>query len=241
MGILDTTHLRHARAKIHRVKMDVLEKYEETVEKPIAIQKSGIGDKTALTDRLNDPNNWIGTDDDNPWMRWRIKIKAWFAFSDKSPQGLGASFVFFPFTYLFPFTVWFTGLSWWYLFPIAVIPVARKWRSTPKILWAKKWGGYWRWEHVGNDSDESTARDNPKESSMPPGFYISRIQPWTRACVILFWPFCVVAWFYPNKEGMGTPYGVSAIKDSEIGFYRGWHYDDDGIFWGDGAGGPNFK
>jgi hypothetical protein len=202
----------------------------------------GIGDKTALSARLNDPATWKGTDDDVWYMRWRIRIKAWFAFSHRSPEGIAFSFVFFPLTYLMPFTIWFTGWSWWYLFPSIVIPVTRKWRMKPKVLWGKKWGGYWRWESVGNLPDGSTATDDPRNfDSMETDFYLSRIQPWTRGAIIIFWPLCGVVHFFPKKEDVGTPDRLMHRRESEWYFYRGWHFDDDLTFWGDGAAGPNFK
>lgn len=202
----------------------------------------GILDSTALDNRLNDPANWKGTDDDTWLMRWRIKIKAWFAFSSRSPKGLAFSFVFFPLIYLAPFTIWFTGRSWWYLLPVAIIPVFRKWRLTPKILWAKKWGGYWRWEDSGDGPDIRTHVDDPHQLDVPAGYYLSRIQEWSRASVILFWPFCLVVHVFPYREDVGDPVsGRDPKQDAEIFFYRGWHYDDDCTFWGDGAAGPNFK
>ena len=75
----------------------------------------GIADRTALPARLLDPANWKGTDDDNRWMRWRIKVKHWFAFSSLSPKGLAWSFVILP--------------LYWINIPIFIIPVARKWRT----------------------------------------------------------------------------------------------------------------
>lgn len=184
----------------------------------------GIFDKTALTDRLNDPDNWKGTDDDTPLMRWRIRIKHWFAFSNRSEKGITASFVFFPFLWVFPFTIWFTGWSWWYLFPIAIIPVARKWRKKPKVLWAKKWGGMWRWESLGDAPEQWTTENNPKNFDMIDGdLYFSRVQNKTDACIAIIWPLLVV------------------VHWKKIFFYRGWHFDDDLIYWGDGAGGPNIK
>jgi len=206
------------------------------------IKTAGIGDKTALNDRLNDPANWKGTDDDNWLMRWRIYIKHWFAFSNKSPQGITASFLFFPLMWFFPLTVWFTGFSWWYLFPIAIIPVARKWRKKPKVIWGRKWGGYWRWEHTGDLADDFTATDDARIHDVDESdYYLSRIQPWCRASIIIFWPLCIVGHFYQDRFDVGTVGGPKPEEKAEIYFYRGWHFDKDLIFWGDGAAGPNFK
>lgn len=44
--------------------------------------------KTALPTRLLNPATWIGTDDDNKWMRWRIPLKWLFAFGPRSSHWL---------------------------------------------------------------------------------------------------------------------------------------------------------
>lgn len=220
----------------------------------------GILDRSSLNDRLNNPDNWKGTDDDVWYMRWCLKIKCWFAFSNRSPEGIAFSFVIFPFMYLFPFTVWFTGWSWWYLLPVAIIPVMRKWRVKPKILWAWKWGGFWRWETASemrdgllyvvgtnisltNDHDGFSSQPDPTQSliNFDDAMYLSRIQPWSRMSMILFWPLCVAVTFFPHERNVGTPYGLKHQENSEIYFYRGWHFDDDLVFWGDGGAGPHFK
>jgi hypothetical protein len=44
---------------------------------------------SALPDHLNiykNPDAWKGTDDDVWYMRWRIKIKGWFAYGYRAPQ-----------------------------------------------------------------------------------------------------------------------------------------------------------
>lgn len=40
--------------------------------------------KDALPERLQDPKNWIGTDDDVWYMRWRIPLKGLFAYGPRS-------------------------------------------------------------------------------------------------------------------------------------------------------------
>lgn len=182
------------------------------------ISARGIGDQTPLNDRLNDPSNWKGTDDDVWYMRWRIAIKSWFAFSNKSPEGLAWSLVLFPGTYLLPFTIWFTGWSWWYLFPIAVIPVTRKWRDRPKVILSFKWGGQYRWESMGDEPDVET--NTIIGGKLHPNHYFSRIQDRCKGLVAVVWPLCF--FFHWGK----------------IFLYRGWHFDDDLIFWGDGGAGP---
>lgn len=244
MGIFDTTHVREARAKILGVPMEILAKYEETVEKPNMIHAAGIGDKTSLTERLNDPANWIGTDDDNVWMRWRIKIKSWFAFSNRSPNGIAFSFAFLPLMWLFPFTIWFTGWSWWYLFPIMIIPVTRKWRMMPMVLLAVRGKGVWRFEdnqhqfggaHNYNLLVLRRPEDNGRWN------YLSRIQPWCRWHVALHWALLIsLHWFWKAEDVL--PVMTNQDTDGKvISLYRGWHYDADKTFWGDGAAAGNFK
>jgi hypothetical protein len=41
---------------------------------------------SALPERLQDPANWKGTDDDNWLMRWRLSRKGWFAYGPRATQ-----------------------------------------------------------------------------------------------------------------------------------------------------------
>jgi hypothetical protein len=38
----------------------------------------------ALPEHIDEPGEWAGTDDDTWLMRWRLKIKGWFAYSYRS-------------------------------------------------------------------------------------------------------------------------------------------------------------
>ena len=120
----------------------------------------GLLSKCALNEDTDDPSDWVGTDDDVWYLRWRIKVKHWFTFANRCPKGIDLSIVFFPLLYVFPFTVWFTGLTWWYLFPLLILPVTRKWRKYPKTLFAIRGKGHWRWEDKdGTQENTATGRD----------------------------------------------------------------------------------
>lgn len=207
--------------------------------------------KCALNKDTDSPDDWVGSDDDNWLMRWRIKKKHWFAFANRCPKGLTCTIIFFPLLYLVPLLVWFTGWSWWYLWPIGVMPVARKWRLLPTVLFAVKGGGPWRIENT--DSTIITSLDgmpNPmffprletSAASVMTPFYLSRIQLFCRWHFAISWPFLIQGHFYFRSKDVEKPSGPHEDKDGKVfSFYRGWHRDEDEIYWGDGGGAGNFK
>lgn len=211
----------------------------------------GIFDKTPLPAHIDEPHEWKGTDDDQVWwMRWRLYVKHWFAFSFRSPRGISASFVFLPLLYVFPFTVWFTGWSWWYLFPLGVIPVARRWRRVPTVVLAIKGRGAWRMEVAGSAPADAPLTEptilffprlETSAASLLAPLYLSRIQYWCRWHVALHWPLVITGhWYFKAQDVL--PAGDRGDRDGKVfSFYRGWHFDADLVYWGDGAGAGNFK
>lgn len=183
----------------------------------------------ALNKDTDEPSDWKGTDDDVWYMRWRIYCKGLFAFANRCPSGVTISVVFFPGFYLLPFTIWFTGWSWWYLFPFVIIPVARKWRLMPKVLFALKGKGEWRLENT----DSTSIISSPK--LRVDGYYLSRIQLWSRWHFAFSWPFLFQFHWYWKAVDVLAPNENKNVDGKYFGGYRGWHRDEDEIFWGDGS------
>ena len=204
--------------------------------------------RCSLPPHLDEPSEWKNTDDDQVWwMRWRLYCKSWFAFSHRCPPGLTWSLVLFPGLYLLPSLIYFTGWSWLYLFPVIVIPVAKKWREFPIVLFAFSGGGPLRWETTdGNKQSvgESqnliwiTSAHNPDGDQV----WLSRCQLWCLWHVQLQWPLFFAISIYIKHEDV-IPTGTKADRDGKLlFFYKGWHRDSDQIFWGDGAyAGRNWK
>lgn len=197
--------------------------------------------KCALNSDTDSPDDWAGKDVDVWYARWKIKVRHWFAFSNRCPRGITCTFVFFPFLYLFPFTVWLTGWSWWYLFPILVLPVAKKWRLMPKTIFAIRGGGTWRYENT--DSTKIIPGNTNKPSFLCPDrfvfkgeeFYLSRIQRWCRWSFHIAWPLFVGGHLYFRDKDVPRP-DFEHDTDHQLLFaYRGYHRDEDVIFWGDGG------
>lgn len=187
--------------------------------------------RCALNEDTDDPTDWKGSDDDNWLMRWRIKYKHWFAFANRCPRGLTWTTVFFPGLFLLPFTIWFTGFSWWYLFPVIIIPVQRKWRLLPKTLLALRGPGVWRFENT-NSTSITPGEDL---TLLKEGYYLSRIQRWCRWHIQISWPLFVAGHFYWKAEDVPTPVDEHDTDGEIVNVYRGWHRDEDEIFWGDGG------
>jgi hypothetical protein len=72
--------------------------------------------------------------------------------------------------------------------------------------------------------------------------YLSRIQRYTRWHFAIQWPLCFLGHFYFKKEYVQSVTAAHEDKDGKVfSFYRGWHFDGDEIYWGDGGGAGNFK
>lgn len=171
----------------------------------------GIFDKSALPEHLKSWEAWKGKDDDQHWYTaWRKYIKAWSAFGPRSPHGIAFAFTFFP-----PF----------------VIPVLRKWRNVPKVLFARKKGGAWRFECDGQE-DRYDHRDDPKEFLKDnPGYYLSRNQYWCKEHDAIQWPLFYSFHEYSKAEDVLTP-GTKEDRDGKITMiYLGAKRDADRIFW----------
>jgi hypothetical protein len=191
--------------------------------------------KCALPSNIDEPSEWKGTDDDKVWwMRWRLYCKFWWSFSHRCPKGITGTIIFFPGLYVLPLTIWFTGWSWWYMFPLIVLPVLKQWDRFPHtILAIRSKQGAWRIEADGAvdtlDSRRVIWWTQFNES------YLSRVQYWTRWHFQWAWPFLIAFHWYWKAEDV--PAVMERIDtDGKLWFcYRGYHRDGDQVFWGDGG------
>ena len=201
--------------------------------------------KCALPENLDEASEWKGTDDDVWYMRWRLHVKGWFAFSNRCPKGITGTLIFFPGLYVLPISIWFTGWSWWYLWPAILIPVSRQWRKMPTVIFAAKGKGPWRIESSDGEMDAPLEFPDKKfifyprietsAASTMVAFYLSRVQYWTRWHVQVSWPFLIAFHFYFKASDV-PPAGQRVNTDGKLVYwYRGWHRDGDFIFWGDGG------
>jgi hypothetical protein len=125
-----------------------------------------------------------------------------------------------------------------------IIPVARKWRLMPTVIFAMKGKGPWRLESTdskiivpmdGLPNPTFFPRLETSAASIMTPFYLSRVQRWTRWHFQLCWPFLVAGHFYFKAEDVPTPEKEHDTDGQLLNAYRGWHRDEDEIFWGDGG------
>ena len=167
----------------------------------------GIGDPSALPDHIDEPHEWDGKDDDDHWYtKWRKGIKPWFAFGPRSPKGIAFS-------------------------PFPPFVLKRKWRDVPKVLWAKKGNGFWRFEADG-EPDLWTYDDDPRPFLKDhPGYYLSRNQYWCVWHKALLWPAFLSAHKYDDPKDV-IPVGERGDRDGKIWLlYALCKRDADRIFW----------
>lgn len=148
----------------------------------------------ALPEHINEPSEWKNTDDDKVWwMRWRLKIKGWFAYSYRSKY-------------------------WW-----------ARWRRTPKVLFAIKGAGPWRFE---NDRFDYMGEEL-KFAEVSPGWYLSRIQYYCRWHFKIMWPLFIAGHVYPKAADVPKP--GEPVGDAQDGklyqAYAGAARDADQVYW----------
>lgn len=105
-----------------------------------------------------------------------------------------------------------------------------KWRDIPKLLWAKKGAGYWRFEADGKQDKwfDGDAKEWLKEN---PGYYLSRNQYWCVSHQAILWPLFHSFHKYKDPKDV-LPVGKKDDRDGKIRmFYVGAKRDADRVFW----------
>lgn len=196
----------------------------------------GLLSRSELPEHLDEAKEWKGTDDDVWYMRWRLYVKHWFSFGctpERVKQGFDLGIIFIPGLYVLPFTIWFTGWSWWYLFPVCLCPMLKRWRRYPITLFGIRGRGAWRCE---TDGKEDTLWDRKFVffKNFETG-YLSRVQYWCRWHFKIDWPFMVGFHLYWKDEDVLKARERNNVDGKYFGGYRGFHRDADILYWGDGA------
>lgn len=197
--------------------------------------------KDALPEKLDDAEEWKGTDWDNKFQRWLLPLKGLFAFGPRARQRLTFAVVPFPFIFYFPikmFLTWKFGWmesGWWYLWPVLPIPVLAKWRTFPIVLFALFGKGEVRWESTdGQKQGRSESRlfifedgFTNKDDGTP--MYMSVIQYWSKWSICLYWPLHFVCHYYFKEPPV---YPDHPVDDHKMIFHRqGARRDADIVTW----------
>lgn len=169
----------------------------------------GLFDDSAIPEHLDDLDEAKAAfKDDQVWyMRWRPYVKHWNAFGPRSPKGIA-------FSYLPPFIL------------------KRKWRDVPKVLWAERGPGYWRYESVSKEepdlwSDHKDPRDFLKDH---PTYFLSRNQYWCEWHKAILWPFFHSEHRYTDPKHV-IPVGERAPRKGKLDMsYAGAKFDKD-CYW----------
>lgn len=170
--------------------------------------------KSALSDRLNDPENWKDTDDDNWLMRWRIPLKGLFAYGPRA-------------------TEWWAKWREW---PITLFAVCGKggfrvetetWErdSSQDCIYAERILFNEKTLYV------ETPTTYPDLICYSKG-YLSRVQYYSRWHFAIQWPFLIQFHFYFKASDV-PEYGKPRppLKNKLFFFYLGAHRDGDKVYW----------
>lgn len=109
-----------------------------------------------------------------------------------------------------------------------------RWRAVPKILFAIKGKGAWRWEHDVADEvidyEEGILRDKSLTRS---SYYLSRVQYYCRWHFAIQWPLQVSFHYYWNKDVMPrSPIRTGDTTWRDMLFIYGpTHRDADRVYW----------
>jgi hypothetical protein len=169
--------------------------------------------KSALSDRLNDPANWKGTDDDNWLMRWRLYCKGWFAYGPRATEA------------------WAKWREW----PKTLFAIRSKQGGfrVETETWERDsaWDCIWSMRSLFN-TDMYVYRDvSDLVGEYIPG-YLSRVQYYTRWHFQIQWPFMVAFHVYFKAKDV-PEYGQPRPDTTNklFYFYFGAHRDGDKVFW----------
>lgn len=169
--------------------------------------------RSALNERLNDPANWKGTDDDNWFMRWRIPLKGLFAYGPRATQ-------------------WWAK---WREYPKTLLAI----RSRQGVFRAEtegwerdsSWDSVWDIRWLFND-DVYAYRELEVPIVEYKQGYLSRIQYYARWHFQIQWPFMIAFHFYFKAKDVPKYGEPRPNTDSKLFyFYFGAHRDSDKVYW----------
>jgi hypothetical protein len=172
--------------------------------------------KSALSPRLLEASNWVGTDDDVWYMRWRIKLKYIFAYGPRA-------------------TEWWAK---WREYPKTLIAFFGKGQARfESETWKRdsSFDSAWPTSYLFNKEvqifSQSQIVDNTLTWVVYSG-YLSAIQYYTRWHFAIQWPFHIQFHFYFKASDVPV-YGVPRPKlDGKLFYFRfGARRDGDKIFW----------
>lgn len=167
--------------------------------------------KSALSPRLLEAENWKGTDDDVWYMRWRIKLKHWFAYGPRA-------------------TEWWAK---WREYPKTLFAVKGK-QGFFRVE-TEGWERDTAWDSL-YDADvlfntNLWAVDTNAEVDVFQDGYLSRVQKYARWSFQVQWPFLVAFHVYRRAEDV-PHYGEQKDTDGKLlFFYIGAHRDADKVYW----------
>lgn len=194
----------------------------------------GLFDPSALPDHIDEPGeieNAFPDDDENgKVIRWlKKKTKVWFAFGPRSPFGVAVMVApWFLLLWCAGWFVWQWEWTWWALWPL--YPVLRKWRAKPFIIAAICGKGSWRLEKLsGGQASAPAQRFFWKD--LEGEYYLSRVQPWARWHIAVFWPLSIQFRFFFKAEDVAPP--MQNPDQDGKSFFTYWisHFDADWVHW----------
>lgn len=169
---------------------------------------------SALPKRLQNPDTWKGTDDDNLWMRWRIPLKGLFAYGPRA-------------------TEWWAK---WREFPITLFAIRSK-QGTFRV----ESEGWERDTAIEDRCDETLLMNDgwfvvrvnvhPDIELYQRG-YLSRVQYYTRWSFQIQWPFMIAFHWYWKAADVPVYGQPRPDTDGKLIFgYFGAHRDADKVYW----------
>lgn len=140
------------------------------------------------------------------------------------------------------YTSWRKYVKGWMAFGPRATEKWARWRDIPKVLWAMKGNGYWRFESDGKPDGWSNVEDPRTWLKDNPGYYLSRNQYWCESHQAISWPLFYSAHRYKDPKDV-IPAGTKEDRDGKIlMFYAGAKRDADRVFWFPAVyPGANFK
>lgn len=116
----------------------------------------------------------------------------------------------------------------WFAFSFRCTEWWARWRLSPGVLFAARGKGDWRWE----DTVSEAYGGYPIIAGFwPDGYYLSRVQYYTRWHLAIQWPLMVSFHVYPKASDVPVPGQPRSDSDGKLWFFYWNHYDGDLVYW----------
>ena len=119
----------------------------------------------------------------------------------------------------------------WFCFSFRCTEWWARWRKIPKVLFAIKGNGWWRFETTNGGAFKQGILQPTIFNWSATGMYLSRIQYYARWHFAIQWPLMVSCHVYPKAADVPHVDQPLPDTDGKLWFFYWNHFDADLVYW----------